>query len=83
MPKIFPCRAVVCDARPEREPIQSRELARYPACTRPAIPVLAAAMYPPAKRTPGMPYNHGYSGGSVGPAAIQKKKERRVETTYV
>jgi hypothetical protein len=54
MPRIFPCRAVAWDASPDNDPMQRRELARYPACTRPAMPVLAAAIYPPLKRTPGI-----------------------------
>jgi hypothetical protein len=37
-------------------------------------------MYPPAKRTPGMPYNHGYSGGSVGPATCQKGKREEMRS---
>jgi hypothetical protein len=44
-----------------------RLLARYPAWTRPAIPVLAAAIYPPPNKIAGMAYSHGYSSGSLGP----------------
>jgi hypothetical protein len=42
-------------------------LVKYPAWTRPAIPVLAAARKPPVNTTAGTPYNQEYSGGSVGP----------------
>jgi hypothetical protein len=37
--------------------------------------VLAAAMYPPPKSTPGMAYSHGYSGGSVGPGVGGEEKK--------
>jgi len=47
--------------------MQSTLLVRYPACTSPAIPVLAAAKNPPVNTTAGIPYNQEYSGGSVGP----------------
>jgi hypothetical protein len=74
IPRIFPCRAVACEARPESEPMHKRLLARYPACTRPAIPVLAAAMYPAPKSVAGIPYSQGYSGGSVGPTLVRIMK---------
>jgi hypothetical protein len=67
IPRMFPCRAVAWEARPERDPMHRRLLVRYPAWTRPANPVLAAAMYPPPNNTAGIAYNQGYSGGSVGP----------------
>lgn len=43
IPRIFPCRAVAWEANPDKEPMHRRLLARYPACTRPAMPVEAAA----------------------------------------
>lgn len=67
MPSMLPRRAVVCEARPEREPMQRTDEARYPAWTRPAAPVLAAARKPPPKTAAGTAYSQGYSGGSVGP----------------
>jgi hypothetical protein len=42
-------------------------LVKYPACTSPAMPVLAAAKKPPVNTTAGTVYNQEYSGGSVGP----------------
>lgn len=42
-------------------------LTKYPACTRPDIPVLRAARKPPPNTRAGIAYSHGYSGGSVGP----------------
>lgn len=48
-------------------PMQRTLLIRYPACTNPAMPVLAAATNPPPNRRAGIAYSHGYSGGSVGP----------------
>lgn len=53
IPSIFPILAVAWEARPEIEPMQSTELTRYPACTRPAAPVEAAARKPPPKTTAG------------------------------
>ena len=54
MPSMLPMRAVAWVARPDSEPMQSTELTRYPACTRPGAPGEAAAMTPPPKTTPGM-----------------------------
>lgn len=54
MPSMFPMRAVAWLASPVSDPMQRTELTRYPACTRPAAPVEAAARKPPPKTTPGM-----------------------------
>jgi hypothetical protein len=35
------------------------------------MPVLAAAKNPPVNTTAGTPYNHEYSGGSVGPVVLK------------
>jgi len=67
MPSALPCLAVVCEPKPESEPMHKTLLVKYPAWTRPAIPVLAAARNPPVNTTAGAAYNHEYSGGSVGP----------------
>jgi hypothetical protein len=56
-------------------------LAKYPACTRPAIPVLAAAKNPPVNTMPGTAYSQEYSGGSVGP--IQKVEPRMQDNPCV
>lgn len=55
------------DVVSSHSPMQRTLLTRYPACTNPAMPVLAAATNPPPNRRAGIAYNHGYSGGSVGP----------------
>ena len=83
IPKMFPRLAVIWDERPEIEPMLSatsrnaafylpmhrRLLTRYPASTRPPIPVVAAARNPPPNKTPGIAYSHGYSFGSVAPVS--------------
>ena len=53
--------------------MQRTLLVRYPACTRPAMPVLAAVKKPPVNTTAGMMYNGLYSGGSVGPMTYKRK----------
>lgn len=57
---------LTCEDKPVKAPILNKVLTRYPACTRPALPVDAAQIKATAKATRGMAYIQVYSGGSEG-----------------